>query len=1191
MTRPTSRRRIRVVAAAILMLAVHAGSAEDAVGATPAWRLAAAVGPTHMSHHGQAQQLRVQATAGTFNLTFAGSTTPDLPFDATRTDVESALNALPSVGGQASRVRVYGPLDAQDGLSGLVYRIEFVSGPLATQEIPGITAADGATPLSGGSPPLSTFVEPSGKLVVYPVNIGGADSSGAITLTVGPLPPGVETAGDAAGNRWDCPSLGAGQLTVTCTNSGATPTPSLRVMNPLVVPLRVRSGAAIRSTIPVAVAGGGAANATAHEARIVVSSEDAVPGVSDFWAGAFDANGEPYTQAAGHPHSAGTLFLVNTIRNNAGWITPAGDPRDIDVALPPGFVGNPLVTDRCPRNLAGACAPRPVTVGSAVPLAQVFGVDRVDLPSDVVNDEPANGYAAQFTFQIVDSKATVVASVRSDTDFGVTATAPQITPFYKLFGNYFVFEGQPADAAGSAFLTNPTDCTGRALSTLISISPWHAPGLFSDPFSSDVPPVTGCDLVPFAPSVSVTPTSRRRDSASGLEVTLSLPQDGLADPAKLATSHLKKTVVRLPEGFSVNPSGATGLAGCSDAQVALRSKAEVTCPDASKLGTVTVTSPLIDQPLTGEMYLGTPTSTDPMSGNMLRLFLVVRNERYGLLVKLAGSTVADAATGRLTATFDNNPRLPFDNLNVKLRGGERGLLSTGQRCGPAASSTVLSPWSGTADVSQQSPIDLTGDCAFGFAPRLTAGMNTSKARRNGTFGFRFSREDGEQWVAGLTAQLPPGLLASVKDLPLCGSAQAMAGACPDGSRIGTVDATAGTGNPFVLERKGIAYLTEGYRGCPYGLAVVVPVVAGPFDASSPETDLGSIVVRQAVCVDRTTAQVSAISDPLPTIWHGIPLRIRSVTVNVDRPGFMLNPSNCTAKQTNASLISTEGATANLSNPFQVSGCRDLPMRPRLSLRLTGRRQVADGRHPGLKAELRQASGEASIERLVTKLPLSLALDPERAQGDDLCEFEEGQKADPNCPRSSMIGRARAFSPLLNRPLEGPVYFVKNVRLHPKTGNPIRTLPTLLLKLDGEIRLNVRATTDTERGKLVTIFPAIPDAPVQRVQLNLFGGRKGILTVSNTNLCRKPKGHVTEVDADGHNGRRHDFDVRMRTPCARARAAKGKTRRSKGRGPDRAHKRARGSAEAARAVAESRVLFPMLGLRGGWSLLPGIGGPS
>ncbi len=990
-------------------------------------------------------------------------------------------------------------------------------------------------------PPLS-----QGTLGIYATNVGGVVSSGTLTVTVGPLPEGITTAGTATGTKWSCLPAGAGHTTVTCERSGALP--SMRTASPISVPIQVGPTAGPSSSVLVAATGGGAApdplGRNTYTAPIEISSDVAPQGIQAFWAAAFDADGLPFTQAGGHPNAAAAFFIVNTKRNATNDIVPVGDPRDVVVDLPAGFVGNPLVTPRCPQTQRG-CRGAGTKIGGGVPLVQDFLGSFDDSAEETVdNDVPPPGYAAQFTFPLVDAKASIVASLRSDDDFGVTATAPQLPTTYTVSGNYAYLSGNPPGAAGKAFLTNPTECSGVVLPTWIRVSSWQPPSLLSEPVGSDSPPVTGCDQVPFEPVMSVEPTSAAADSASGLDASIDVPQDGLLDPNEFATSHLKKTVVELPEGLSVNPSAATGLKGCSDAEIGLKSKADPSCADASKLGTVSVTSPLVDQPLDGVMYLGTPKSTDPMSGEMLRLFLVVRNDRYGLLVKLPGSATADPQTGQLTATFDENPRVPFDHLEVELRGGSRGLLATPQSCGSAPTSTALSPWSGTADADQVSPFEITDNCGLGFGPQLAAGMSSSKARGSGAFSFKFSRNDGEQFVDGLTAKLPKGLLASVGDVPLCSSGQAAAGMCPVGSRIGTIDATAGAGNPFVLERKGTAYLTEGYKGCAYGLLVSVPVVAGPFDASSAETDLGTINVRQAVCVDPSTAEVSAISDPLPTIWHGVPLRVRSVTVRVDRAGFMLNPSDCDTNQTTAVFDSNRDAASSASSPFHPSGCASLGFEPNLTLALTGKRQVTTGKHPGVRAKVTQVGvSEAGIEKAVVRLPKSLALDPNNAQA--LCEFADGTKPDleNHCPKGSIVGRARATTPLLKNDLVGNVYFVKNIRIDPTTGNQIRTLPMIVVALRGEIAINLRGESDTTKsGKLVNTFASVPDAPISQFNLNINGGSSGILAVTRTrrsriNLCAGR--HIAETEMDGHNGRQHDSDIRMKTPCTKRQVKKAK----------------------------------------------------
>ncbi len=910
--------------------------------------------------------------------------------------------------------------------------------------------------------------------------------------------------------------------------------------------------------------------------------------IAEFDGGAFHQNGDPATQAGSHPNNAWTDFRLSTeIRSTPSgpqeWPTEA--LRDARVDLPPGIVGNPQGIPTCSIEQINRNAPNggSCPIGSQVGTVTLWKIGAQGTPGSpaaaiqpLYNMKAPHGTAALLGFIVSPVPVYIEAKLRPEDNYAVTGEALNASTLFALEGAKAEIWGVPADQSHDAlrglqpaggcifasdgtptgnlcpspdaanprpFFTLPTSCVGP-VETFIEVGTWEGDvddsSFISHDNATPVPnPIgnDGCEDVPFTPTVSVAPTSTTPDSASGVDAEISVPSDGLEDPEGLSQAHLKKTVVTLPEGMSVNPSGATGLAGCSDAQLGLGTDVEPSCPDGSKIGTVDVESPVIEEHLTGEVVLRTPNSTDPMSGEMLRLAIVARSVERGLLVKLPGSATADPVTGQLVATFDDNPQLPFSDLKVKFTGGPRGTLAMPQSCGEFSTGSVLSPWSGNAPDLSATAFDVAGNCSFGFAPKLSAGMSSPAARGSGDFSFRFSREDGEQWVDGLTANLPKGLLASVKDVPLCSSADAAAGSCPAGSRIGTVDATAGSGSPFVLERKGSAYLTQGYKGCAYGLMVKVPVIAGPFDASSPETDLGNVVVRQKVCVDLITAEVSAISDPFPTIWHGIPLRVRSVTVKVDRSGFMLNPSDCSAKRIVAQLHSAPGNTADAGTPFQAAGCANLPYKPKLALSLTGKRQVTTGKHPGVKATVtQQGVAEAGIEQAVVRLPKSLALDPENAQA--LCEFEGGTKPDleNHCPAGSIVGRARAKTPLLKNDLVGNVYFVKNVRIDPTTGNEIRTLPMIVVALRGEIAVNLKGESSTTKaGKLVNTFANVPDAPISQFNLNINGGKNGILAVTRTrkakiNVCASRQ--IAEADTDGHNGRRHDFDVRIKTPCTR-----------------------------------------------------------
>jgi hypothetical protein len=752
------------------------------------------------------------------------------------------------------------------------------------------------------------------------------------------------------------------------------------------------------------------------------------------------------------------------------------------------------------------------------------------------------------------------------------------------------------------FISNVTECTGGALNTRFATDSFQHQGAFSsegDPilpkdntlpgwrvYDASAPALTRCNAVPFNAGIDLQPSTAAADAASGLSADLTIPQNNKlpfsppaagADQATvdqyvsdatahwksdagLSTANLDKAVVTLPEGFSINPSAATGLDGCSDGEMGVRQQGNpllfnngdpfdgdpsdgAECPPASIIGTAEVKTPLLEQPLKGRVVLGDPKSTDPTSGEMFRTFIVLEDDERGLIAKIYGSAVADPNTGQLTATFDKNPRVPFESMHLEFKGGDKGLLGTPQRCADRGWASTFTPWTaahgaGGQAVPSGGAMATNQNCGFGFAPGLLAGMDNQQGGGSGKFAFRFDRTDGQQWLRGLTADLPQGLLASVKDVPLCPAANAGAGTCGAESRIGSVDAAAGSGNPFFLEKKGDVYLTEGYKGAPYGLSVKVPVEAGPFRG---EFALPPIVVQQALYVDPTDAHVTAVSDPFPIIHRGIPLRVREVTVTVDRPGFMRNPTDCSPKAIKALFTSAEGTQASAAQRFQASGCSKLGFKPKLTMQLTGKKQTTTGKHPGVKALVTQTSGEAGVEKAVVRLPRSLALDPDNAQA--LCEFTTGTQPDleKRCPKGSIVGRAKAESPLLRRPLTGNAYFVKNVRKDPKTGNEIRTLPMIVVALRGEIAVNLRGESSTTKdGRLVNTFAAVPDAPIKQFNLNIKGGKNGILAVTRTkakriNICSGK--HVAEADFDGQNGKQHDRDVKLKTPCKAKRSAK------------------------------------------------------
>jgi hypothetical protein len=908
---------------------------------------------------------------------------------------------------------------------------------------------------------------------------------------------------------------------------------------------------------------------------VVPSAAQAAFGISAFDGAALGRDGGAFPQAGGHADALTTTFDMNITHDTTGSVMADGGAlKNVHVDLPSGLIGNPTAVGKCTmgaflKPISDVGAYRQFCPGSAqvgnVGVRLGFGSssDAIAGPLPVFSLEPSPGAVASFGFIVALVPVFLDAYVTSEQGYHVTVVVRDTSEALAVLGSSVKLWGLPADplhdaericqgttsvgcateSSSTPFVTNPTYCpaAGTGLETRLRVDSWAKPGVFAQAsFVSHDPPgytldnplplaqwgatqgTTGCDQLPFDPSMSVKLDSTSPDAPAGLAVDLSLPQDGLENQNGLATAHLKRVRVTLPSGLTISPSLADGLAGCSDIELGLGTDSAVHCPEASKIGTVSATTPVLDEPIEGGVYVGTQKSDDPASGQMFRIFLVLENEQRGLRVKLEGQ-VRVKNDGQIETAFENNPQLPVSTISLRLKSGPRAPLATPWSCGVHTVDAELTSWAGQrVNLKDSFIIDCPADLGK-FSPSFDAGTVDPKGGAFSPFVVRVDRPDRQQYLAGVELDTPDGLLAKLKGVPLCGETQAATGTCPLQTRVGTATVGAGPGsNPFFL--RGSVSLTEPYRGAPYGLSVAVRVIAGSFD-------LGTVVVRQAIFVNPVDAHLTVISDPLPLIFKGVPIRLRSVNVDIDRPGFTMNPSSCAQQQINATLTSSQGVIARPSTRFQSTECALLGFRPKLSLRLTGQKQTTDGKHPGLKAVLIQPRHQAGIRGVTVVLPLSLALDPEHAVSDTLCEFEEGQKPNPKCPDSSIIGKAVARTPLLNQPLAGNVYFVKNVRIDNKTGRRIRTLPTLLVALRGEVALNLRAKTSIKNGKLASTFTTVPDAPVTRFDLTLTGGRKGILVI-NGNICKRKQRARTAIVAQ--NGKSTIHNNLIDTSCIKRR---------------------------------------------------------
>jgi hypothetical protein len=866
-------------------------------------------------------------------------------------------------------------------------------------------------------------------------------------------------------------------------------------------------------------------------------------GVVAFGGDYTDPSGAALLQAGAHADVTTDITTPYGV-DSRGDAFPDGNMKEITVDLPQGVAGNPTALPACSLAALRASMCPPETQAGTIELTgTLFGSGNAPAPlggiNPVYNIETPPGVPGRFGFNAFNVLTFIDARVRAG-DVGVSADIHGISRSLPLTGTRLTLWGVPADPAHDVdrydpttaaygirsaaprrpLMTNPTRCGTTPEVTKLTTTSWQEPdrartASFYDDQNGQPIVFTGCAELPFAPSLAVTPTTTEAGAPTGLDVDLTVPQD--QNPDGLATAQLRRAVVTLPAGMAISPSAADGLGACRPAQIALATAAAPACPDASKLGTVTIDTPLLAAPLEGSIYLA--AQGDNPFGSLLALYLVAQGD--GVTVKIPGRIAPDPATGQLTATFDDAPQLPFSTLALHFDGGPRAVLSNAPGCGSQTTTATLLSWSGQ-EVTSTSAFTLSrgaggGACApLGFAPTFTAGTASNLAGGASPLLVRFARTDADQRLGTIAVDLPPGLLGRIAGVPLCGEAAAAAGSCDPASRVGTATTQAGPGaQPFALP--GTVSLTGPYQGAPFGLSIAVPAVAGPLD-------LGTVVVRAAIFVDPHTTALRIVSDPLPTILQGIPLQLRSVAIAIDRPGFTFNPTSCAPAAIGATIGSTDGARATVASRFQAADCAALGYAPKLTLALTGAGQTRDGQHPGLTAHLAPRSSDANSGKVAVTLPLSLALDPDNAQA--LCE--PAAAAADRCPATSIVGHAKAVS-ILHEPLTGPVYFVRGERKDPKSGRTIKTLPKLYLPLGGEgVRIDLTASSAVVDDHLVTTFDGIPDAPLSAFDLTIDGGKHGILVVSSADVCKATQ--IARGALVGQNHKVSNPSITLGTNC-------------------------------------------------------------
>jgi hypothetical protein len=1012
-------------------------------------------------------------------------------------------------------------------------------------------------------------------------NVGDANTSGPVTLTVD-LPTGLTRQAVRGNNNgfknqvsWSCPGT-EGDSMVTCTTSEVVAHHELSSY--LVLSVNVSPSASGNLLTTAEVEGGGAVNSASAIEPTQVSSVPASFGIlaSSFKAGFFEEDGTtPVFEAGGHPDLAAFSFDFNSVAdpkpaqppipaipyNKA----PAGTLRDLAAELPPGFIGNPSAVGECtPAQLTGGVCPASSQVGRIDVNTQPISIrpestyTTFSLP--VFNMRHPRGVVADLAFQLDKNPIHLRASLDPARGYAIDTSVVDANESLPVFNQKLTLWGVPADpshdfercsqfsfdqeiegvnvpryskacSAGvprKAFLTLPSRCGSAESVKLTRYDSWQNPGVFGPDLEAQLPPLSeNCDAALQEPAISAQPTSQDANSPTGLDVHLKVPQN--ESPDSPATPPVKKVKVTLPEGMTVSPSFAMGLGGCSEQEIGLGTNDPVGCPESSRIGELSIKTPLLPESVEGSVYMANQTA-NPF-GSAFALYMVLQDtEERGVLVKLPGRLDLDQSTGRITTTFDDLPQLPFEEVSLKFRGGDLAPLVNASTCGPQQITAELSTWAqpdapqqigDSYDVSHGAegsacPSVLTGRP---FSPKLKAGTQSPKAGSFSPFVMRVTRGDAEQEIGRLNTALPPGLTARIAGVPYCpeaaiasistaegtGAAELHQPACPVASQVGTVDVGIGSGGlPNFFPGK--VYLAGAYEGAPLSLVVVVPALTGPFD-------FGSVVVRAAVEVDPTTARVTAVSDALPTIVHGVPVRLRDLRLRLDHPHMTLNPTSCDPMAVGLTAVSAGGATATPSSRFQVGGCGHLKFGPKLSLKLKG--GMGRGAYPALRAVLKARRGDANIKRVSVALPHSEFLAQEHIG--TICT--RVRFAAHDCPKRSIYGYAKAWSPLLDEPLQGPVYLRSSNHL----------LPDLVAALHGQIDIELSGRIDSIHEGMRTTFGTVPDAPVSKFVLKMKGGKQGLLRNSR-NICLYPGSAWVSMSA--HNGRGHDFAAPLHGDCGK-----------------------------------------------------------
>ena len=963
----------------------------------------------------------------------------------------------------------------------------------------------------------------------------------------------------------------------------------------LSIPLEVSESTPSPAVTRLQVSGGGALPVSGALTSTVGGPPPGygfLPGPGGLFGAAGAAGGLDAGLAGSHPYDVTMEANFPTkLYGSHDVVTPVENLRDLKLHLPRGLVVDPQSqTEMCSdaellsvNAFGNGGCPRASQIGNVA--FETYQAGILPVRTGLYDMPPRPGVPAQFGFTVLTGRFHIDGGL--DGNFHLTGSNADILAKYSVFGIRVELWGDPADPGHDSvrladggcgytgpepgcaiapaeankvpFLTMPASCT-EALTLSGDTRSWEGTSAsgattFSDREGNPLQ-MSGCNALGFSPTIEAKATTDQGDSPSGLDFSIHQPQSEAIEGR--STAPLRDARVTLPEGMTVNPAGADGLGVCSEEEMGYApSEGKIHfqttpqgCPSASKLGTVEVTTPLQDHKLAGKIYLAKPYH-NPF-GSLLALYLAVEDEESGIVAKLAGKVEPDPQSGRLSATFTENPELPLQDIDLHFFNGANAPLQTPISCGTHTTTTTLTPWSTPegADAHPSGAFQTTASCSAdeAAAPKtvsFTAGTTSPLSGAYSPFVLRFARPDGSQRITGIETTLPEGLLGKLAGIAYCpesaisqaqsreaperGREEQRSPSCPGSSEVGTVQVSAGAGiDPISVS--GHAYLAGPYKGAPLSMVAIVPAVAGPFD-------LGTVVDRIALDVDPVTAQIHAVADPLPTIREGIPFDVRSISLKVERPGFTLNPTSCEAMAIEGSLDTAAGQSEPVKNRFQVGECGRLAFKPHLTLRLKGATRRAG--HPKLIGTVYSKGGEADISRLQVKLPRSAFLD--QAHIRTICtrvQFSAGAGNGSQCPKGSVYGHAWVKTPLLDYTLSGPVLL--------RSSN--HKLPDLVMALSGPsyqpVQVELSGKTDSVKGALRNTFEAVPDAPFSEARLVLFGGKRG-LVVNSRNLCAN--NYRANVSALAQSGKAAQLHPLVRNSCKKAKHKRHRGHRHRGKG--------------------------------------------